>query len=189
MLAIRGARAFDGERLIEGGVLVLTDADRIVAVEPASVSLPDAWPVADFSDSTVLPGLIDTHVHLCADSRDGALDRIAGYDDAALGQVIALGLRRQLTAGVTTVRDLGDRGYAALGWRQSVQEGAAPFPGPTILASGPPLTSRRGHCAGTWVGRRKVSTGSGSPSPNELATRWTSSRSWPAAASTPPAPM
>jgi imidazolonepropionase-like amidohydrolase len=74
MLAIRAARAFDGERLIEGG---------IVAVEPASVSLPDAWPVADFSDSTVLPGLIDTHVHLCADSRDGALDRIAGYDDAA----------------------------------------------------------------------------------------------------------
>ena len=146
MLAIRAARAFDGERLIEGGVLVLTDADRIVAVEPASVSLPDAWPVADFSDSTVLPGLIDTHVHLCADSRDGALDRIAGYDDAALGEVIALGLRRQLAAGVTTVRDLGDRGYAALGWRQSVQEGAAPFPGPTILASGPPLTSRRGHC-------------------------------------------
>jgi imidazolonepropionase-like amidohydrolase len=71
MLAIRAARAFDGERLIEGGVLVLTDAGRIVAMEPASVSvsLPDAWQVADFSDSTVLPGLIDTHVHLCADQR------------------------------------------------------------------------------------------------------------------------
>lgn len=146
MLAFRAARAFDGERLIEGGVLVLTDADRIVAVEPASMSLPDAWPVADFSDSTVLPGLIDSHVHLCADGHDGALDRIAGYDEAALGEVIARGLRRQLAAGVTTVRDLGDRDYAVLGWRQSVQEDTAPFRCPTILAAGPPVTSRRGHC-------------------------------------------
>jgi hypothetical protein len=47
---------------------------------------------------------------------------------------------------VTTVRDLGDRGYALLHWRQPVQEGTTPSPCSTILASGPPVTSRRGHC-------------------------------------------
>ena len=59
----------------------------------------------------MLPGLIDTHVHLVADSGFGALDRIAGLPTDEIDAVITEGLRRQLAAGVTTVRDLGDRRF------------------------------------------------------------------------------
>jgi imidazolonepropionase-like amidohydrolase len=80
--AIRVPRAFDGERPLDGGLAIIVDEGRIVAVEPASVPLPAHCPVAEYPDATALPGLIDTHVHLCGDSRLGALDRLADYDAA-----------------------------------------------------------------------------------------------------------
>ncbi|MPZ64972.1 MAG: amidohydrolase family protein [Pseudonocardiaceae bacterium] len=142
MLAIRSGRGFDGEHETPGGVVVLVDGGRIAAVHPATAPLPDGVPVADFPDTTVLPGLIDMHVHLCGDSRDGALDRLPGLSTDELDGVLDDALRRQLSVGVTTVRDLGDRHWAVLERRGR----AATNPVPTILASGPPVTSPRGHC-------------------------------------------
>jgi hypothetical protein len=145
MLAIRTGRAFDGERAILGSALVLTDGGRIVGIEPGTAPLPDGWPVVEVPDATLLPGLIDAHVHLCGDSQDGALERLPGYSDTELDRVIERSLGQQLAAGVTTVRDLGDRRWAALEWRnRAVGNGA--LPSPTIVASGPPITSPGGHC-------------------------------------------
>jgi imidazolonepropionase-like amidohydrolase len=146
VLAIRAERAFDGEQAIPGGAVVLVDGGRIVGVEPGSAPLPGGWPVVELPGATLLPGLIDAHVHLCGDSQDGALERLPGYGDAELDQVIAQALRRQLAAGVTTVRDLGDRRWAVIGWRDRLAAGAVGFPCPTIVASGPPITSPEGHC-------------------------------------------
>lgn len=142
MLAIRAGRGFDGERATPGGVVVLVDGGRIAAVHPVGVPPPDGVPVSDFLDATLLPGLIDTHVHLCGDSRHGALDRLPGLAEDELDAVIDEALRRQLAAGVTTVRDLGDRHWAVLQRRDR----SAAVPVTTILASGPPVTSVRGHC-------------------------------------------
>ena len=142
MLAIRAARAFDGERLVEGGVALLIDGSKIIGLEPASTELPEGTPTVDHGDATVLPGLIDTHVHLCGDSLDGALDRLGTYTDDQLDDVIEASLRRQLAVGVTTVRDLGDRRFAVVDRRDAGVEGVYP----TILAAGPPITSTRGHC-------------------------------------------
>jgi imidazolonepropionase-like amidohydrolase len=89
----------------------------------------------------VLPGLIDTHVHLCADSQDGALGRLPGFTDEELAAVIDASLHAQVAAGVTTVRDLGDRRWAVVDRRDAGTSGL-----PTIVASGPPITSVRGHC-------------------------------------------
>jgi imidazolonepropionase-like amidohydrolase len=50
--------------------------------------------------------------------------------------------RAQLRAGVTTVRDLGDRDYLAL----RLRDGRSPGPLPTIVAAGPPITTPGGHC-------------------------------------------
>lgn len=145
MLGIRAGRAFDGERAIPGGALVLVDDGRILAVEYGTNAAPDGCEVHDFPDGTVLPGLIDTHVHLCGDSRTGALDRLADYGDSEMDDVITAGLRLQLAAGVTIVRDLGDRRFAVLDRRNARAEGNG-VPAPTILAAGPPITSRHGHC-------------------------------------------
>jgi imidazolonepropionase-like amidohydrolase len=145
-LAVRAGRAFDGREAMPAGALVLCAGGRIAGVEPAAAPVPDGWPVADYPGATVLPGMIDCHVHLCGDSRNGALDRLPGYSDGELDQVIGAALRAQLAAGVTTVRDLGDRRWAALAWRDRVAAGRAGFPAPAIVASGPPITSRGGHC-------------------------------------------
>lgn len=113
-------RAFDGRAAIPGGALVLCADGQIVGVEPGLAAVPDGWPVADYPGSTVLPGMVDCQVHLCGDSRDGALDRLAGYSEEDLDRVIEAALRAQLAAGVTTVRDLGDRRWAVLSWRDRV---------------------------------------------------------------------
>jgi imidazolonepropionase-like amidohydrolase len=124
---------------------VLTDNGRIVGVQSALAPLPDSCALAEFPGATMLPGLIDTHVHLGGDSCDGALERLPDYRDGKLAEVIETALRRHLAAGVMTVRDLGDRRWFALPWRDRVAGGCADIARPTIVASGPPITSAK-HC-------------------------------------------
>jgi imidazolonepropionase-like amidohydrolase len=64
VFAIRANHAFDGEDFRVGGATVLLEGGRIVAVEPAAHEPPSDCELADYGDATVLPGLIDTHVHL-----------------------------------------------------------------------------------------------------------------------------
>ncbi|HEV7979229.1 amidohydrolase family protein [Amycolatopsis sp.] len=146
MLALRAARGFDGEQMLADGVTVLVDDGRIVGVESGWPEVGERWQVLEFAGATVLPGLIDTHVHLGGDSENGALERLAEYPGEKLDAVIEAGLRRHVAAGVTTVRDLGDRRWSVLGWRERRRVGEVGFACPTIVASGPPVTSVGGHC-------------------------------------------
>ena len=63
--AVRAGRAFDGVRFLPGGATVVIQGERIIGVEPADFALPDGVPVADVG-GTLLPGLVDCHVHLVA---------------------------------------------------------------------------------------------------------------------------
>ena len=144
MRAYRADRAFDGERVLREGALVLVADGRIVAVEPARSPAPDGVPVTALPGTTLLPGLVDTHVHLCGDSGPRALDQLPGLAPGQVDAIVAEALRRHLAAGVTAVRDLGDVGWA-------VAE-RAPADGPTVVAAGPPITSPAGHCAGLGGG-------------------------------------
>ncbi|WP_433119336.1 amidohydrolase family protein [Micromonospora sp. CA-246542] len=140
--AVRAARMFDGERLTDGGVLVLIEGGRITDVRRGWIDAPVGWPVREAPDGTLLPGLVDAHVHLCADAGPDALGRLAERAEADLGAVIEASLRAHLAAGVTTVRDLGDRRDAVLRWRaRGVRDHL-----PTVVASGTPITSVGGHC-------------------------------------------
>ncbi|WP_204331312.1 amidohydrolase family protein [Geodermatophilus sabuli] len=140
MHGYRAPRAFDGERFLPDGALVLVEDGAIVAVQPASAPAPAGCPVTDLPAGTLLPGLVDTHVHLCADDSPRALDRIPELSADELDAVISTAEQQQLRAGVTTVRDLGDHQWAV------VERARAGTDGPTVVAAGPPITSPGGHC-------------------------------------------
>ena len=144
MFAVRASACFDGRQFVAGGATLLVDDGRIVGVEPAGYDLPTDCPVYDHGDATVLPGLIDTHVHLVTDSGPMALDRVAGYSEQEIDAVVTEALRRHRAAGVTTVRDLGDRRFNVVDRRdaQRARDDAMPW----IVASGPPITTPGGHC-------------------------------------------
>jgi len=138
LVAIRAGALFDGvsATLVPEPVLVL-DGPAIVGLGQATV--PPGAQVLDLPGATLLPGLIDTHVHLAFDaSADPVAALTARDDNTALAAMTAAG-RTALRAGITTVRDLGDRDYLSLRLRDT--------PGlPTILTSGPPVTTPAGHC-------------------------------------------
>jgi imidazolonepropionase-like amidohydrolase len=143
MYALRAAHVFDGTRFLAGGATVLVEEGRIAGVEPVGCDLPDGCEVTSFA-GTLLPGLIDTHVHLVTDGGRAALDRVAGYTEEQVDEVVTEALRRQLAAGVTTVRDLGDRRYAVVDRRD--RQRATNVLEPRIVAAGPPVTTPGGHC-------------------------------------------
>ena len=68
----------------------------------------------------VLPGLINTHVHLCGDPRDGVLERLPEFTEDHLEEVIATAVHDQLASGVTTVRDLGDPHWSVVDRRDAL---------------------------------------------------------------------
>ncbi len=90
---------------------------------------------------TLLPGLIDAHVHLVADGEMGSLERAGSLPEADLDAVIRRTLSHEAAAGVTTVRDLGDSRFRTVAARDRLTPGL-----PRIVASGPPLTVPAGHC-------------------------------------------
>ncbi|MBO2450699.1 amidohydrolase family protein [Actinomadura barringtoniae] len=131
MFALRAARLFDGDSLRRDATVLVADG-RIVAVDGP---VPESVVVNELGDVTLLPGLIDAHQHLAFDARPDQIGRLARLDDEELLADMRRAARTALGAGITTVRDLGDRGYLALR-----------VEGPTVLASGPPITTRGGHC-------------------------------------------
>jgi imidazolonepropionase-like amidohydrolase len=139
LTALRAAWLFDGTgSALIPDPLVVIDGGIIVAVD-AGAAAPDGAEVIDLGGAALLPGLVDTHVHLAFDASADPVGALAGRsEDEARDAMIRAG-QAALRGGVTTVRDLGDRDYLSLGLRGR--------PGlPTIVAAGPPVTTPTGHC-------------------------------------------
>jgi imidazolonepropionase-like amidohydrolase len=143
LTAIRAARLFDGRSAdLMSDPTVVLDGATIVAVAPAG-PVPDGAHVVDLPGATLLPGLIDGHVHLGFDSSADPVATLRERDDAEAFVAMTNAARAATRGGVTTVRDLGDRGYLSLGLRQAATTDATL---PHILAAGPPITTPGGHC-------------------------------------------
>ena len=142
-LVVRADRLFDGNDTMEQGAVLVEDG-RITAVTQDGEGFPADAEVVDLGDATLLPGLVDTHVHLGFDAGVNPVGQLMDDDDGALLLRMRRAAQLSLAAGVTTVRDLGDRAYLSVTLRDWFRQG--PEVGPEILASGPPLTVTGGHC-------------------------------------------
>jgi imidazolonepropionase-like amidohydrolase len=142
VLVLRAGRVFDGERARGAATVVIQDG-KISGLDTSGALPPAGAEVLDFGPGAcLLPGLIDAHVHLAFDASADVVTSLAACDDGALLEHMAAAAARALGAGVTTVRDLGDRDYLSLKLRQRFGSAALPH----IVAAGPPITTGGGHC-------------------------------------------
>ncbi len=104
----------------------------------------DAAQVIDLRDRFVLPGLIDSHVHLDSDKagQEGLVESLTN-SQAYFAYQAADNARKTLRAGFTTVRNLGDRDGITLALRDAIAAGT--FPGPRILDAGTGISTTSGH--------------------------------------------
>lgn len=134
----RNAQILDAERgdyLAEGSVLV--EGDRILEVGGADVHASEVQSF-DLHGMTLLPGLIDAHVHVTAVTAD--LARLAEWPPAYVTARAARVLDGMLRRGFTTVRDVGGADY---GLAQALEEGY--LEGPRLLFAGKALSQTGGH--------------------------------------------
>jgi len=142
VLVLRAGQVFNGERSLGQATVLIRDG-KISDLDASGAQPPEGAQVFDFGpDACVLPGLIDAHVHLSFDASADVVTSLADRDDIALLDHMEAAAMRALHAGVTTVRDLGDRKYLSL--KLSDRGPSAELP--HILASGPPITTNGGHC-------------------------------------------
>jgi imidazolonepropionase-like amidohydrolase len=146
LTVLRAAAMFDGVSsvLMARPSVVVADG-MIAAVDGPAGPVPADAHVVDLPGLTLMPGLVDAHLHLCFDASNDPVGHLAEAGDDLLREQMADAARRALRAGVTTVRDLGDRGYLVLDLRDQRRAGVA-GPLPAIVAAGPPITTPGGHC-------------------------------------------
>ncbi|HUF13981.1 MAG TPA: amidohydrolase family protein [Longimicrobiales bacterium] len=148
-IAIRAARMLDvrSGRMVRDALVVVRDG-RIAQV---GGSVPAGATVVQLGDATLMPGWIDTHVHLTGETLSptsylGAV-RETALDDALRGVANA---RRTVEAGFTTVRNVGGRGFADIALARAIERGDVV--GPRIVAAGHSLSITGGHCDETgWA--------------------------------------
>lgn len=141
-LVIDNARVFVGDGPVVEGASIVVAGDRILSVTERRVQIPNVRRI-DASGKTVLPGLIDTHVHLTIG--DGVEDEVslAAYMGRRVPEILDAFLRH----GVTTLRSTGDYWPAVGELRDRLATGETA--GPRLLVAGPVLTAEGAHPATT----------------------------------------
>ena len=132
----------DPARPLQGPSTITVTDGRITAVAAGLAPPPAGARLIDLSNRTVLPGLIDAHVHLMSVPGNPFWQEAVQTDDY-LALVGAHNALTTLRAGFTTVRDLGSSGTTGFALKRAIDEGL--LPGPRMLVSGTPLSTIGGH--------------------------------------------
>jgi imidazolonepropionase-like amidohydrolase len=147
IMAARMVDVLDG-RVTDRPLVVVTDG-RITSVTDAVASaIPAGAKVIDLGDRTLLPGLIDMHVHLDSPANIGGY-RGLEFTDSFFGMTAVGNAQAMLDAGFTTVRNVGSANRNDVGLRQAIDKGYAI--GPRIVPAGYALGATGGHCDSTFL--------------------------------------
>ncbi|HEU5147930.1 MAG TPA: amidohydrolase family protein [Chryseosolibacter sp.] len=159
---IHCGQLIDGKnQSVQNRMTVVIEGPNIVAVERGFTIANTGDELIDLSNKTVLPGLIDLHVHIESETnKDQALQRFT-LSEADIAFRSALYARRTLMAGFTTVRDLGGSGVN-IAMRNAINQGLAI--GPRIFTAGKSIASTGGHADPTNGYRKDLM---GDPGPKE----------------------
>jgi imidazolonepropionase-like amidohydrolase len=148
-VALSAAKLIDVQsgKVIEHPV-VLIENERITAVGVAgNVTVPNDAKKIDLPNLTLLPGLIDMHVHLTGEATIGGYNSLL-YTDSFWPIVGVKNAKKTLEAGFTSVRNVGSDHFDDVGLRQAIDEHMVP--GPRITTATYPLSATGGHCDQTY---------------------------------------
>lgn len=156
------ATVLDGTADMEprpNATVVVNDEGRIAAIGAAEEIMPPANAQEfDLKGAYLVPGLVNLHVHLCGSGKPTSAGAAGDLIDKVVGNPIGMWyLRRiikkhaqqQLASGVTTVRSVGDPGFADVDVRDAINAGK--YQGPRLLTSGVGVTVPNGHGAGLFA--------------------------------------
>jgi imidazolonepropionase-like amidohydrolase len=140
-------------RLIDGvantaqtSVTIIVEGDKITDIQAGYLSGAPNDKVIDLKSKTVMPGLIDCHVHLESQFSKNTLLEGFTLSDADIAYRAAVYAKKTLMAGFTTVRDLGGTGVN-ISLRKAIDRGLTE--GPHILTAGRAISASGGHMDGS----------------------------------------
>jgi imidazolonepropionase-like amidohydrolase len=133
-------------RYVEQPQVVIRDG-RIVAVGRAGDATPEGARRVDLAGMTLLPGLIDMHVHLDSDPTFGGYTGLR-FGDRFWSVVSVPHAQRALAAGFTTVRNVGADAFNDVGLREAIDEGK--LVGPRVVTATFAFGATGGHCDSTY---------------------------------------
>ncbi|MDO8860873.1 amidohydrolase family protein [Haliea sp. E1-2-M8] len=157
--------------LVQDAAVLIVDGKIVASGPRASITAPEDSETLHLAGHTLLPGLIDMHVHLTSRADQHGYRQLALSDERKTINGV-VNARRTLLAGFTSVRNLGADAYADVALRDAIADGD--IPGPRLFVSGPPIGITGGHCSdenllpaqfqhtgegvadGPWAARAKV---------------------------------
>ncbi len=142
-------------------VTIVVDGNKIVSVDKGFTQPGQNDKVVDLSAKTVMPGLIDMHVHLESETSRDALVKRFTLNEADIAFQSTVYAKKNLMAGFTTVRDCGGSGVN-VALRNAVNAGTVV--GPRIFAAGKSIATTGGHADPTNGSRKELM---GDPGPKE----------------------
>ena len=166
--------------VVQRSKTLVISGNQVVDIRDGFVGDPAQGRVIDLRDSFVLPGLIDSHVHLTGQQNPNSRLEEVTQSEAAQAMVGARYARRTLMAGFTTVADLGADNEAIFALREAVKAGDVP--GPRIIAAGSAVSRRAGSLekstrppSATTSTERIIGSASASRSSAVFITSWLAS--------------
>ncbi|MBS0156837.1 MAG: amidohydrolase family protein [Nitrospira sp.] len=149
-IAIHHVRLIDGTGVVRDPMTLLLRGTKIVAVGPSNdIRIPKGATRLNGRGLTVIPGLIDCHIHLCLGGEADVVNALESEQPSYTLLKSARHAQATIEAGFTTVRDVGSRDHSIFTLKQAIDSGL--LPGPRIVGAGLAICMIGGHAR--FIGR------------------------------------